>query len=80
MTFEKLNNQENQSVRNIRDNSIKLQGLNDLIIVEIQDLSKLISLGSEKVRNLTTIISMNYELLESDNLEILSLISSSLGN
>ena len=74
--FEKL---KNQSVRNIRDNSIKLQGLNDLIIVEIQDLSKLISLRSDKVRNLTSIISMNYELLESDNLEILSLISSSLG-
>ena len=31
-TFEKL---KNQSVRNIRDNSIKLQGLNDIIIVEI---------------------------------------------
>ena len=29
---------KNQPVENIRDNSIKLQGLNDLIIVEIQDL------------------------------------------
>ena len=71
--------EENQSVRNIRDNSIKLQGLNDIIIVEIQYLSKSISLRSDKIRNLTSIISMNYKLLESDNLEILSLISLSLG-